>query len=124
MKFVHTSKAPKPIGPYSQGVAAKGLVFVTGVVAIDPATGEVVTGGIREQADRVLESVKAILVEAGSSLDKVMKVTIYLKDRSLFKDVNEVYASYFGDHKPVRSTLICGLPRDEFLLMIDAIAVE
>jgi 2-iminobutanoate/2-iminopropanoate deaminase len=124
MKIIRTSKAPNPIGPYSQGIAAKGFVFVTGVVAIDPATGDVVTGGIREQAARVLESVKAILEEAGSSLTRVTKVTIYLKDRSLFKDLNEVYASYFGEHKPVRSTLICGLPREEFLLMVDAIAVE
>jgi len=124
MKIVQTSKAPKPIGPYSQGVVAEGFVFVTGVVAIDPVTGQVVTGSIREQATRVMDSVKAIVEEAGSSLSKVTKVTAYLKDRSLFNDFNEVYASYFGDHKPVRSTLICGLPREQFLVMVDAIAVE
>jgi 2-iminobutanoate/2-iminopropanoate deaminase len=119
MKFVQTSKAPKPIGPYSQGIVANGLVFVAGVVAFDPT----VKGGVKEQTARILESIKGILEEAGSSLQKITKVTVYLKDGSTFKEMNEVYSNYFGDHKPVRTTIVCNFIRDEFLVELDAIAV-
>jgi len=122
LKTVQTSKAPKPIGPYSQGIVEGGFVFTSGMVAIDPGTGKTVTGGIREQTKRVLENVKAILDEAGSSMQKVTKTTVYLKDSSHFKDMNEVYASYFGDHRPVRSTIVCNFMRDDVLVEIDVIA--
>ncbi len=122
MKTVQTSKAPKPIGPYSQGIVEGGFVFTSGMVAIDPKTGKTVTGGIREQTERVLENVKAILDEAGSSMQRVTKTTVYLKDSSYFKDMNEVYASYFGDHRPVRSTIVCSFMRDDVLVEIDVIA--
>src|SRR2546426_6240821 len=123
MRFVQTSKAPKPIGPYSQGIVANGLVFVAGVVALDPGTGATVSGGVKEQTARILESIKGILEEAGSSLQKVTKVTVYLKEGSTFKEMNEVYTRYFGDHKPVRTTIVCNFVREEFLVELDAIGV-
>jgi len=122
LKTVQTSKAPKPIGPYSQGIVEGGFVFTSGMVAIDPETGKTVTGGIREQTKRVLENVKAILDEAGSSMQRVTKTTVYLKDSSHFKDMNEVYAGYFGTHRPVRSTIVCNFMRDDVLVEIDVIA--
>ena len=122
MKTVQTSKAPKPIGPYSQGIVEGGFVFTSGMVAIDPETSKVVSGGIREQTKRVLENVKAILEEAGSSMQKVTKTTVYLKEQSYFKDMNEVYASYFGDHKPARSTIVCDFMLSDVLVEIDVIA--
>jgi 2-iminobutanoate/2-iminopropanoate deaminase len=123
LKFVQSPKAPKPIGPYSQGVVENGLVFVAGTVAFDPATGNLVPGGIKEQTKRVLESVKSILEEGGSSLQKVTKVTVYLKEGSHFKDMNEVFSSYFGNHKPTRTTIVCNFVRDDILVEIDAIAL-
>ena len=86
-----------------------------------PETG--VSGGIREQTGRALENVKAILKEAHSSLQKVTKVVVYLKDASTFKEMNDVYASYFGDHKPARTTLVTDFIREDFLVTLDAIAV-
>jgi 2-iminobutanoate/2-iminopropanoate deaminase len=122
LKTVQTSKAPKPIGPYSQGIVEGGFVFTSGMVAIDPETSKVVSGGIREQTKRVLENVKAILEEAGSSMQKVTKTTVYLKEQAYFKDMNEVYASYFGDHKPTRSTIVCDFMLSDVLVEIDVIA--
>ena len=92
------------------------------MIAIDPETNKVVPGGIREQTRRVLENIKAVLEEAGTSLENVVKSTVYLKDPSLFKDMNEVYASYFGDHKPARATIVCSFMLSEVLLEIDVIA--
>lgn len=122
MKSVQTEKAPKPVGPYSQGIVEGGFLFTSGMVALDPATGRVVSGGIREQTKRVLENIKAILDEAGSSLEKVTKTTVYLKEASLFKEMNEVYSQFFGSHKPARSTVVCNLMFSEVLLEIDAVA--
>ena len=122
MKIVQTSKAPKPIGPYSQGVVEGGFVFTSGMVAIDPETSKVVSGGIREQTRRVLENVKAILEEAGSSMQKVTKTTVYLKEQSYFKEMNQVYARYFRDHKPTRSTIVCDFMLSDVLVEIDVIA--
>jgi 2-iminobutanoate/2-iminopropanoate deaminase len=122
LKAVHTPNAPKPIGPYSQGIVESGFVFTSGMIALDPETHKVVPGGIREQTRRVLENVKAILQEAGSSMEKVTKTTVYLKDASLFKEMNDVYSGYFDNHKPARSTVICGFMLPEVLLEIDAVA--
>jgi 2-iminobutanoate/2-iminopropanoate deaminase len=122
-KVVSTDKAPKPLGPYSQGIVTNGLVFVAGMVAIDPSTGDLVRGGVKEQSRRVLESIKAVLDSAGSSLDKVTKVTVILKEPSTFKDMNEVYSSYFVKNKPTRATIIAQMIRPEMLVEMDAVAV-
>ena len=122
MKFIESAEAVKPIGPYSQGVISNGLVFVSGQIALDPKTNAFVKGGIREQTKRVLDNLRAVLVAGGSGLDKVLKVTVYIKDISYFKDMNEVYSAEFGTHKPARSTVVCGFVKDEVLVEIDVIA--
>lgn len=122
MKTVKTSRAPQPIGPYSQGVMANGFVYTAGVVALDPVTGKIVAGGIKDQTKRVLQSIQAILEEAGSRLDNVMKTTVYLKKTELFADMNQVYSEYFTNHKPARSTIVCDFMREDVLVEIDAIA--
>ena len=104
-------------------MVANGFVFVSTIVAIDPATGAMVAGGIKEQTARVIESIKAILEEAGSSLQKVAKTTVYLKDGPYFKDMNEVYTKYFGDHKPARTTIVCSFVRSDILVELDAVAL-
>jgi 2-iminobutanoate/2-iminopropanoate deaminase len=123
LKTVETPKAPKPIGPYSQAIAARGMVYVSGMIALDPASGQMVKGGITEQTERTLENLKAVLKEAGSSMKKVVKVTVYVKETSYFKAMNEVYAGFFSQHKPARATVVCGFVRDDILVEIDAIAV-
>jgi 2-iminobutanoate/2-iminopropanoate deaminase len=122
MKRIETPKAPRPVGPYSQGIVENGFIFTSGMIPIDPETGKVIPGGVREQTRRVLENVKVVVEEAGSSMEKVTKTTVYLKDASLFRDMNEAYASYFGTHKPARSTIVCGFMLSDILVEIDAIA--
>lgn len=122
MKPVQTAKAPKPIGPYSQGIASKGFVFTAGMIGLDPQTGRIVGPGIREQTQRALESVKAILEEAGTSLASVVKTTVYIKEAELFSEMNEVYSSFFQAHRPARSTVVCSFMKAEALVEIDAIA--
>ncbi len=112
MQVVSTGGAPKAIGPYSQGIVAHGFVFTAGQIALDPASGEVVPGGIAEQTARVMENLRAILMAAGSGLDRVVKTTVFLADMADFAAMNEVYARAFADHKPARSTVAAaGLPR-------------
>ncbi len=112
MQVVATGGAPKAIGPYSQGIVANGLLFTAGQIALDPATGEVVPGGVAEQTARVMENLQAILSAAGSGLDRVVKTTVFLADMGDFTAMNEVYAKAFGDHRPARSTVAAaGLPR-------------
>ena len=112
MQVVSTDGAPKAIGAYSQGIVAHGFVFTAGQIALDPASGEVVPGGIAEQTARVLENLGAILAAAGSGLDRVVKTTVFLADMADFAAMNEVYARAFADHKPARSTVAAaGLPR-------------
>ncbi len=122
MKYIESAKSVRPIGPYSQAVSENGLVFVAGTIGVDPATNAMVPGGIREQTSRVLENMKAVLEEGGSGLEKVLKVTVFIKDGAHFKEMNEVYASYFGTHKPARSTVVCGFPRSDILVEIEATA--
>ena len=102
MVRIYTENAPAAIGPYSQAVKTNGFVFTSGQIALDPATGEVVAGGISEQTVRICENLKAVLAEAGSSLDKVVKTTCFLADMNDFSAFNNVYGQYFTQ-KPARS---------------------
>src|SRR5512141_1638636 len=112
MDFVSTDRAPTAIGPYSQATIADGFVYTAGQIALDPATGEVVAGGVSEQTERVFANLGAILQAAGTSLASVVKTTVYLTDMNDFKAMNEVYARAFGDHRPARSTVaVAALPR-------------
>ena len=121
-KIIDTDKAPKPIGPYSQAVKYENLLFTSGQIAIDPNTGDLLDGNVEEQTNLVLENLKAVLVEANSSLDNVLKTTIFLKDMNDFVKVNEVYSKYFGESKPARSTVeVSCLPKN-VLVEIDCIA--
>ncbi len=122
MKAVRSKKAPEPIGPYSQAIALKDLVFVSGMIAVDPSTGKMVEGGVKEQTERALASLRAILKAAGTSEKKVVKTTVFLKEGTAFKEMNEAYAKFFGNHKPARATLVTGFPRDDILVEIEAVA--
>jgi 2-iminobutanoate/2-iminopropanoate deaminase len=103
---VSTASAPKAIGPYSQGIRAGGFVFCAGQAALDPATGRMVAGGIREQTRQVFRNLQAVLEAAGSGLDRVVKVTVFLADWKDFREMNETYAEFFPtDHPPARSTV-------------------
>lgn len=120
---VHTDKAPKAIGPYEQAIKANGLVYTSGQIPIDPKTGNFAPGDIKEQTRQVLENLKAVLAAAGSSLDRVVKATVFLKRMSDFAAMNEIYAEYLGSAKPARSTVaVADLPRDA-LLEIDLVAL-
>ena len=122
MKYIHTQHAPAAIGPYSQAVAANGYVFTSGQIALDPATGEVVPGSIREQTQRICENLKAVLAAAGSSLEKVVKTTCFLADMADFAAFNEVYGSYFTG-KPARSCVAAKALPKGVLAEIEAIAL-
>jgi 2-iminobutanoate/2-iminopropanoate deaminase len=118
-----TDLAPKAIGPYSQAVRANGFVFVSGQIALDPRSQELVAGDITAQTERVLENVKGILQAAGSSLDKVVRTTVFLADMAEFAAMNQVYSSYFKQTFPARSTVQAArLPRD-VRVEIDVIAL-
>jgi 2-iminobutanoate/2-iminopropanoate deaminase len=111
-QIVSTSGAPKAIGPYSQGVISNGFLFTAGQVALDPAKGELVTGGITEQTTRALDNLRAVLAEAGTDFSQVVKTTVFLVDMAEFTAMNEVYGRAFGSHKPARSTVaVAALPR-------------
>jgi len=117
-----TDRGPKPIGPYSQGIKANGLVYLSGQVALDPKTAELVGADIRQQTERVLENVKGILEAAGVNLHHVLKTTVFLKDMNDFAAMNEVYARYFASAPPARSTVqVARLPKDA-LVEIEVIA--
>lgn len=119
---VLTPRGPKPIGPYSQGIKANGLVFVSGQIALDPQTGEFSGADVRQQTERVMENLKAILEASGVSFGHVVKTTVYLKDMNDFTAMNEVYGRYFTAAPPARSTLQAArLPKDA-LVEIDLIA--
>ena len=123
LTVVSTPGAPKAIGPYSQAIRHGGLVYTAGQVALDPATMELVPGGVAEQAERALSNLAAVLAEAGSGFDRVIKTTVYLVDMADFGAMNEVYARHFGTHRPARSTVaVAGLPKGA-RVEIDVIAV-
>lgn len=112
-KIISAEKAPSAIGPYSQAVEANGFVFVSGQIPLEPATGSIVAGDIREQTKRVMENGKSILAAAGCGMERVVKATIYLKNISDFAAVNEVYGSYFPADPPARATVeVSRLPKD------------
>ncbi len=112
-RIVRTEAAPAAIGPYSQAVLANGLVFAAGQVPLDPKTGQLVPGDIRVQTKRVMENLSQVLAAAGSSMDKVVKTTVFLRDLNDFGTMNEIYGEYFKENPPARSTVqVAKLPRD------------
>jgi len=122
MKVINTPDAPKAIGPYSQAVIANGLLFTSGQIAINPKTNQIEATAIEEQTKQVMENLKALLAASNASFDKVVKTTIFLKDMNSFGTVNEIYGSYFANHKPARSTVeVARLPKD-VLIEIELIA--
>ena len=121
-QIIATDNAPRAIGPYSQAVAHNGLLYLSGQIPLDPATGQLVEGDISMQTARVLENLAAVLEAAGSSLDRVLKTTVYLKDLGEFGKMNDVYGKYFAHNPPARATVeVARLPRD-VRVEIDAIA--
>ncbi len=122
MQTVHTPLAPAAIGPYSQAVKVNGMVFTSGQIALDPETGAVVEGGIKEQTTRICENLKAVLTAAGSSLEKVVKTTCFLAEMSDFAAFNEVYGSYFSG-KPARSCVAVKTLPKNVLAEIEVIAL-
>jgi 2-iminobutanoate/2-iminopropanoate deaminase len=122
-EVISTPNAPKAIGPYSQAIRANGFVFTSGQVAIDPATQQVIDGDIAAQTDRVIKNLSGVLAAAGTSLDKVVRSTVFLKNMSDFAAMNEVYGKHFTGSPPARSTVeIARLPKDA-LVEIDVIAL-
>jgi 2-iminobutanoate/2-iminopropanoate deaminase len=122
-EVISTKEGPQAIGPYSQAVRANGFVFVSGQVAIDPATQQVISGDVSVQTDRVLKNLSAILNAAGTRVEKVVRTTVFLKNMGDFAAMNEVYGRYFNSSPPARSTVeVARLPKD-VLVEIDAIAL-
>jgi 2-iminobutanoate/2-iminopropanoate deaminase len=122
-EVISTKDGPQAIGPYSQAIRANGFVFVSGQVAIDPATQQVITGEVAAQTDRVLKNLSAILQAAGTGLEKVVRSTVFLKNMSDFAAMNEVYGRNFTSNPPARSTVeVARLPKD-VLVEIDVIAL-
>ena len=119
--IIQTDSAPAAIGPYAQGIRAAHMVFTAGQIGIDPKTGEIVAGGIKAETERALLNIKAIVEAAGSSLEKVVKTTVFLRDLNDFTKMNEVYQQFFGSSLPARSTVQVRLPK-EAGVEIEAIA--
>ena len=120
---ITTKEAPQAIGPYSQAIRANGFVFTSGLIPIDPVTQQLITGDVAAQTDRVLQNVSAILIAAGSSLEKAVRTTVFLKNMSDFAAMNEVYGRYFTSNPPARSTVeVARLPKD-VLVEIDVVAL-
>jgi len=105
MDYVATSGAPKAIGPYSQAVKVNGIVYTSGQIPLDPATGDLVTGDFDKEARRVFDNLAAVLKEAGSDFSRVIRATVFLTDLANFQTLNAIYAEYFKDHKPARTTI-------------------
>lgn len=122
-EVISTEKGPKAIGPYSQAIKANGLIFTSGQIPFDPTTGQLVEGDVARQTARVLDNLTAIVAAAGSSLEKAVRVTVFLKDMNDFTAMNEVYGGYFTKNPPARSTVeVARLPRD-VRVEIDLIAL-
>ena len=122
-EVVATKDAPQAIGPYSQAIKANGFIFVSGQTPIDPATQQLIEGDVRKQTERVLNNVKAILEQAGSSMEKIVRCGVFLKDMNDFAAMNEVYGTFFKTNPPARSTIQAArLPKD-CIVEIDAVAL-
>lgn len=124
-KPVQTNTAPKALGPYAQAIVAGGMVYCAGQIPLDPATGNIVAGGVAQQTERVLENLRAVLKAAGSDLDRAVKTTVFIKNMNDFAAMNEVYGrpEYFGPNPPARSTVeVARLPRD-VLVEIEVVAL-
>jgi 2-iminobutanoate/2-iminopropanoate deaminase len=123
IEVIHTNKAPAAMGPYEQAIRANGFVYTAGQIALVPESGELVAGGVEEQARRVLDNVTAVLEAAGTSWDKAVKTTIYLNDMADFGTVNAIYEGYLGSSKPARTTVeVAGLPLGA-LVEVDVVAL-
>ncbi len=121
-KAIFTEKAPKPVGPYSQGILAGGFLFVAGQIPIDPEKGEIIRGDFERETRRVLENIKAIVEAAGGTLKDMVKITVYLKDVGKFPEFNEIYGEYFKEEPPARVVVeVSDLPKGVDL-MVDAVA--
>ncbi len=122
-EVIATSNAPKAIGPYSQAIRAGGMIFCSGQIALDPVTNQLIAGDVAAQTERVLKNLSAVLWEAGSNLEQVVKTTVFLKSMNDFAAMNEVYGRFFSKQPPARSTVEAArLPKD-VLVEIDVIAV-
>lgn len=123
MNLLHTDSAPKAIGPYSQAVRSGNLLYTSGQIPLDPRTGELVKGDFEAMTRRVFENLEAVLESGGATFRNVIKTTVFLKSMSDFQVLNGIYAEYFGDHKPARSTVaVAELPKGA-LLEIELVAV-
>ncbi len=123
-KVIHTEKAPKAVGPYSQAIEKNGILFISGQVPIDPATGKIVGGGIKEQTEQVMKNIEAILEEAGYTFEDVVKSTCLLNDMNNFVPMNEVYAKYYSENPPARAAFgVVKLPLG-VLVEIETIAMK
>ena len=123
-KVISTPKAPAAIGPYSQAIEINDMIFTSGIIPINPANGTLVDGSIEEQTKQVFDNMKGLLEDAGSSLDKIIKTTVFIKNMNDFSRINEVYASYFTGDFPARSCVeVARLPKD-VLLEVEAIAYK
>lgn len=122
-EVISTPNAPQAIGPYSQAIHANGFIFVSGQISVDPATQKLIEGGVAPQTEQVIKNLEAILVAAGSSLEKVVRTGVYLKNMSEFAAMNDVYERFFPQNAPARSTVeVARLPKD-VLIEIDVIAL-
>ncbi len=122
-KVVQTDKAPKAIGPYSQAIRTKAMIYTAGQTGLEPATGELIAGGLEEQTRQVLNNIRNVLEAAGSSLEHVVKTTVFLQDMNDFAKMNAIYAEYFGENPPARSTIaVAALPKGG-LVEIEAVAL-
>lgn len=124
MKAISTTKAPGAIGPYSQGIQVGEFIYTSGQIPIDPATGAFAEGGIKEQTRQSLQNIKAILEEAGSSMDKVVKTTVFLADMNDFADMNSVYAEFFSEPYPARSAVAVKTLPKKALVEIEVVATR
>ena len=122
--IINTDKAPQAIGPYSQAVEVNGMIYTSGMIPINPVDGKLVKGSVEEQAEQALMNLKALVEESGSSMEQVIKTTVFIKDMNDFAKINEVYARYFTDNYPSRSCVeVARLPKD-VLIEIEAIAIK